>query len=92
MKPASNALVSFNSGLAFALGPPSEVCCPLSACEEVWCVMFGPASHCHGGENRSQAGDEGLQMADRLHAASAAPNLKLLWGGCQGLVHDVFVI
>ena len=39
----------------------------------------------------SQA-DEGLQTADRLCAASTASDLELLWGCCQGLTRDIFVI
>lgn len=42
-------------------------------------------SHGRGGEIHSQAGDGGLQMAN-------ASNLELLWGCCQGLVRDIFVI
>lgn len=54
---------------------------------DVWTVF-----HWRRGEIHSQVADEGLQMADRLCAASAASNLELLWGCCQGLVHDIFVI
>lgn len=54
---------------------------------DVWTVF-----HSHGSEICSQAGNEGLEMADRPHTTSAASNLELLWGCCQGLMHDIFVI
>lgn len=45
----------------------------------------------HGGEMHSQV-DEGLQTADRLCGTSTASDLELLWGCCQGLMRDIFVI
>lgn len=94
VKPASNALVSFNLGgwLGFCTWPSlqgllSFPCQRGDLMPDVWTVF-----HWRRGEIHSQVAGEGLQMADRLCAANAASHLELLWGCCQGLVHDIFVI
>lgn len=77
--------------MAFARVPPCKIHCPLPASRrsghDAW-----TAFHSHGGEIRSQAGNDGLQMADRPCAASTASDVELLWGCCQGLTQDIFVI
>lgn len=91
-KTAWNAFVSFNSGACLAwllqLAPLQDSLSTASLRRglvlSVWTVFPW-----RGGESLSQACDEGLQVTDLPCATS---NRELLWGCCQGLMHDVFVI
>lgn len=78
-KPASDGFVCFLNSRARLTSPSiphCKICCPLLAWRRSGCDAC-TVLHLLRGEICSQAGDEGLQMADRPSAANTASNLEL---------------
>lgn len=78
-KPASDGFVCFLNSRARLTSPSiphCKICCPLLAWRRSGCDAC-TVLHSLRGEICSQAGDEGLQMADRPSAANTASNLEL---------------
>lgn len=92
-EPASRAFVSFNSGpgVAFAVLPAGcAVLCLPQKRSGAQGSGFGPFP-LTGGATTAGWGSPASGGGPAC-AASAAPNLELLWGCCQGLMRDMFVI